>query len=444
MKKSFFLLILLLTLSISELRSQTLIIRNPKIETELTNVDVKSLERSVIELSSIRTRHNLSTQQKNKGGIGDAYIYLEHRLREINKDALNKANIDIIPFKTGGEDTRLGRSIILKNIVATFKGKDSTSKKEILLLAHFDSRNYDNSDSTINAPGANDNGSGVAALLEIAKVLSNSITSLTVKLLFLSGEEHGLLGAVEMAQAYKSEGKEIIAVINNDMIGNTLSSETFQKNNNIVRVFSENSPAFESESSLKIKIFNSIENDSQSRQVARYIKEIGERYVENILIKLIYRSDRFGRGGDHTPFNKVGFPSVRICEYYENYDNTHHDSDIASNVDLEYLKKNCSINLAVVLSLANAPLSPINAKIDITNLGNYSKLSWEAPKTGKKPAYYYVLIRESDESMWSKKIKVKEDSITLPISRDNYIYAIQSVDLEGNESIPTIALASQK
>ncbi|MFV0339905.1 MAG: peptidase M28, partial [Parachlamydiaceae bacterium] len=189
------------------------------------------------------------------------------------------------------------------------------------------------------------------------------------------------------------------------------------------------------------------ENDSPSRQLARYIKETGERYVDNITVKLIYRNDRFGRGGDHTPFSRKGYAAVRICEMHENYNRTHQYArsengvkygDEIEGIDFEYLRKNTGVNLSAVANLALAPSTPVNVRQEVSELTNYSTLLWEAPKQGKKPAGYYILIRETDQQ-WQMKIRINGTEARLPYSKDNYFFAVQSIDAEGHESLAVFA-----
>lgn len=438
-------LFLFITILSSGMFAQKIYDRDPVIESAINSIYSSNISKTISDLVSLNTRHNLSSRTNSKSGIGASYKYLEQRLNVINENAKNPSNIELVNYKSGGVGTRLGREITLTNVVATFWGTDKSDDRVIILLAHYDSRSFDNNDSTIFAPGANDNGSGVSALLEIASALSSNSLPITVKLMFLSGEEHGLLGAAYMSSVAKKENWNIIAVINNDMIGNSRSSGTELSNNSIVRVFSENIPAFETDNMKKERIYNSSENDSKSRQLARYIKEVGERYVDNIEVKLIYRNDRFGRGGDHTPFCKEGFTAVRLCEFYENYDRTHQIvgskdgkamGDIPSGVDYEYVRKNSAVNLSVLMNLAKAPDTPKNVKMSVTGLSSGTEISWEPSLKGKRAAYYYVLIRETEQSVWQKKIKVNDTKIYIPYSKDNFFFAVQACDEFGHESLP--------
>lgn len=433
--------------------SQQINIRSSEIDKAIKTISVADITSTINHLVSFNTRHNLSTRNDNKYGIGASFRYIKSRLGDINLKGINKPDIQLIDYKAGGKDSRLGREITLTNVIATFKGSNKSDTRIIAIEAHYDSRSFDNNDSTIFAPGANDNGSGTAALLEIAEALSQIELPVTIKLMFVSGEEHGLLGAAYIASIAKQENWNLIAVINNDMIGNSRSSATEIANNTKLRVFSENIPSVETEFMKKERVFNSTENDSKSRELARYIKEIGERYVDNLEIKLIYRNDRYGRGGDHTPFCKEGFSAVRLCEYHENYDRTHQIvstingkefGDTQKGVDYEYVRKNTAVNLAVLINLALAPDVPSNVKMDLSGLSSSTSISWEAPVSGTKAAYYYLLIRETDKSMWEKKIRVSSTNIDVPLSKDNYLFAVQSVDINGYESLPVFVTGSNK
>jgi hypothetical protein len=428
--------------------AQNIMVREKRVEESVLKVRSDSIKSTISNLVSKHTRHNLSTKSNSLQGIGAAAQLILQKLDTYAKGSAHMS-VQKYEYRAGGEKTRLGKEITLSNIVANLKGSSESCDRVIILLAHYDSRSFDNSDSTAFAPGANDNGSGVAALMEIARILSTQPLPVTIKLMFLSGEEHGLLGAAHMASIAREEGWNISAVINNDMIGNSRSSGTELSSNMILRVFSESIPFAETPEMKRIREFNSAENDSESRQLARYIKEISERYVDNLKISLIYRNDRFGRGGDHTPFNRLGFSSVRLCEYYENYDRTHQIpgirdgkeyGDLISGVDIEYVKKNTQANLATIMNLALAPAKPSKVTIDISALSSSTIISWDQPKDGQKPYGYYILIRETDKSMWEKKFFVKGTSTEIPYSKDNHFFAVQSVNENGNESLATFAV----
>ncbi len=301
-------------------------------------------------------------------------------------------------------------------------------------------------DSTGDAPGADDDGSGTSAVLECARIMSKHSFPATIIFVAVSGEEQGLFGSTYMAEKAKKENWNIEAVLNNDIMGSNNSNETDIINNTKVRVFSEGIPHYETEEQLKRIMALGLENDSKSRELARYVKEIGERYVDHLDVVLIYRTDRFLRGGDHLPYLQNGFTAVRITEMNENYTRQHQDvrmennihyGDLPEHIDYDYLRKNTAMNLANLANLAKAPAIPEDVKIEIKNLSNTTSLSWLPPKTGIVKGYY-VLIRETSSPVWQKKIFTAGTQMTLPYSKDNYFFAVQSVNENGNESLPVV------
>ncbi|MGZ3957357.1 MAG: peptidase M28, partial [Flavisolibacter sp.] len=249
-----------------------------------------------------------------------------------------------------------------------------------------------------------------------------------------------------MAGKAKKENWDIEAVLNNDIMGSNNSSETGIINNTQVRVFSEGLPAFEWEKNGKSIRQLGLENDGRARQLARYVKEVGERYVDNLQVVMIYRNDRFLRGGDHTPYVENGYAAVRITEMNENYYHQHQNvrmennkqyGDLPEFMDFEYLRKNAALNLCNLANLAKAPDMPQVVKIDVKNLTNYTVLNWQAPRTGSVKGYY-ILMRETTAPVWQKKIYTEQTNISLPYSKDNYFFAVQSVNETGNESLPVV------
>ncbi|RZL34184.1 MAG: M28 family peptidase, partial [Pedobacter sp.] len=256
-----------------------------------------------------------------------------------------------------------------------------------------------------------------------------------------------LLGSGFMAAKAKKEGWNIEAMLNNDMIGSNNASETLIIDNTKLRVFSEGLPSFELDKNAKsIRQFG-LENDGKSRQLARYVKEIGERYVDQLEVKLIYRNDRFLRGGDHTPFVENGFPAVRLTEMNENFEHQHQDlrtekgvkyGDLIEFMDFEYLRKNTAVNIAVLANLAKAPLVPAEVKVDVKNLSNSTFLYWKSPNNGAGIKGYYVLMRETSSPVWEKKFFTTATEMRLPYSKDNYLFAVQSIGNDESESLPVV------
>jgi hypothetical protein len=264
----------------------------------------------------------------------------------------------------------------------------------------------------------------------------------------VSGEEQGLLGSTYMAKKAKAAGWNIEAVLNNDIMGSNNSNETNIIDNTRVRVFSEGLPFYRLDSLAgRIRALG-LENDGKSRQLARYVKEVGERYVDNLQVVMVYRNDRFLRGGDHTPYVENGFTAVRITEMNENFNHQHQDvrmekgvqyGDLAEFMDFEYLRKNTAMNLANLANLAKSPGMPQEVKVGVQHLTNGTQLSWKAPAAGA-PKGYFILMRETTSAVWEKKIFVSGTEVSLPYSKDNYFFGVQSVSVGGNESLPVVPL----
>ncbi len=437
-------LLLISIFFIPALWAQTIISRDPEITRMVDEISKERIEQYVRKLVGFHTRHNLSVQNDPARGIGAAWNWIKTEMEKSIPASEGRLEVKFEEYIVGGQGQRIPTATNLKNVIATLRGTDPLDDRKILVSAHLDSRAATDSDNTGFAPGANDDGSGIAAILELVRIMSSRKFPATIVFMALSGEEHGLYGARQMAARAKEEKWNIIAMLNNDMIGNSGSSETLLNDNMRVRVFSEGVPAYETEQMTALRKYTSGENDGKARQLARYIKESGERYVDQLNITLVFRNDRFGRGGDHSPFCQEGFTAVRICEFNENYDRTHkipaivngiQEGDLPEYVDYEYVRKNAGMNLAAIANLALAPFEPTGCGIVAGGLTNKTTLRWQAPGKGVKPAGYYVLVRETYQPLWEKKIFVEGTEATLPYSKDNYFFAIQSVDGYGHESL---------
>lgn len=424
-------------------QAQTTIIRNENIESMVTNISKDSLESYISKMVSFGTRHTLSSQTNNKRGIGAARNYVLSKFKEFEKSSGGRLTSFIDTTTILADGKRVNRNIILGNVMGVLKGTDPNDKRIFIISGHLDSRNSNIMDSIGEAPGANDDASGVAAVIEAARVMSKYPFAATIIFVAVSGEEQGLLGSNYLASKAKKENWDIGAMLNNDIIGSNNSNETNIINNTQVRVFSEGIPATADEKTAQRIRALGLENESPSRQLARYVKEIGERYVDNLEVVLVYRPDRFLRGGDHIPFLKNGFTAVRITEMNENFNHQHQDlrtengiayGDYLKHIDFDYLKKNTSLNVAVLANLANAPSAPLQPKMDTKELTNSSLLSWQPPLY-RKVKGYYVLIRETNSPVWQKKIFTTNNSIRIPYSKDNYLFGVMAVGVDGEESV---------
>ncbi len=442
MRKFFIPALLLLSSAVS---AQTIIQRDPEIERMVKDVSPDSLRSYINSMVSFGTRSTLSTQTDTKRGIGAARNWV---LSKFNQFAANSSGrmTTYLDTTTIPKSGRVDKPTLLGNAVAVLKGTDPNDNRVFLISGHLDSRASDVMNGTIDAPGANDDGSGVAAVIECARVMSTRSFSATIIFVAVSGEEQSLLGSGFMAEKAKKESWNLEAVLNNDIMGSNNSNETNIIDNTRVRVFSEAFSLADTGSTIQNIRNLGLENDGKARQLARYVKEIGERYVDNLEVVMVYRNDRFLRGGDHTPFVQRGFAAVRVTEMNENYNHQHQDirtekgiqyGDLAEFMDFEYLRKNTAMNLANLASLAKAPSMPQLVQVETKNLTNSTTLNWSAPKSGKVKGYF-VMMRETTSSVWQKKFFTTETKITLPYSKDNYFFAVQSVNESGNESLPVL------
>lgn len=438
---------LLLSVAINAQKSD----KDPEITEYVKNVSKDSLKANIEKLVSFGTRHTMSATTDKDKGIGAARNWVLAKFRNYAQNAGGRMDVFLQNEDLQPDGKRINKVTNLGNAIALLKGTDPTDKRIIIISGHLDSRVSDVLNFSDFSPGANDDGSGVAAVIESARVLSKSKFPTTILFVAVSGEEQGLLGAKMLSDKIKSENWQVVAVLNNDMIGNNSFDAPKNDRTPKLRVFSEGLPAFETEkTAAKIRNFG-LENDGNARQLARYVKQIGEEYVKNIDIKLIYRNDRFLRGGDHTPFVNSGFTAVRLTDYYENYDHQHQDirtennkkfGDLIEFMDFDYLKTNTAVNVAVLANLAKAAAQPQNVLMDVKELSNSTKLSWDKPASGKVKGYN-ILIRETDSSVWTQRIFTTETSYTIPLSKDNYLFAVESVSLSGNPSLPVIPQISR-
>jgi hypothetical protein len=445
MKKIGFALLVLL-FSLNNTKAQTTINRDPEIAQMIKAVSKDSVQLYIQQMVAFGTRNTLSTGTDSKRGIGAARNWVLNKFNSFAKNSGGRLTAMIDTTTLMPDNKRVNAPTLLGNVVATLKGTDPNDNRIFLISGHLDNMRGSPIDGEGDAPGANDDGSGAAAVIECARIMSQHRFPATIIFVTVSGEEQGLLGAYFMANKAKKDNWNIQAVLNNDIMGSNNSNETNIIDNTRVRVFSEGLPAFETEKSAKQIRQLGLENDGKARQLARYVKEIGERYVENLELVLVYRNDRFLRGGDHLPYVENGFAAVRISEMNENYNHQHKDvkmengiqyGDLPEFMDFEYLRKNTAMNLANLANLAKAPAMPESVKIEVKNLSNNSYITWQAPKSGNVKGYY-ILQRETTSAFWQKKYFTTEKEYLLPFSKDNYFFAVQSVNETGNESLAVV------
>jgi hypothetical protein len=325
------------------------------------------------------------------------------------------------------------------------KGTDpENAKRVVLVTGHYDSRNGDTLDAAGFAPGANDDASGTAVSLECARVLSKLKFSATIIFLTVAGEEQGLNGSSHFAKMAKAEGWHVEAVLNNDIVGGDRSP---QQDAGVVRVFSEGVPVNATDSDLRRIRSLGGESDSPSRQLARYIADVGNVYDTGVKPMPVFRLDRYLRGGDHYAFNQQGFTGARFTEYREDYNHQHQNvrtekgiefGDLPKFVNFDYVAAVARLNAATLASLAAAPAPPANVRIMTKELENDSTLAWE-PSPGGRAASYQILWRATTSPLWEHiQDAGNGNRITLPMSKDNVIFAVRASDAQDHHSLPVV------
>ena len=438
---------LILVFSVLQCWSQTVIIRqDQQIKKMVDEVSEKNIEMIVRKLVTFETRHSLSDTTSTTSGIGAARNWIKSELERYSKASGGRLKVEFDTFTQAADGRRIASPTVMKNVLGILPGTDPSDERIFIVSGHYDSRASDVNDSKIFAPGANDDASGTAAAMELARVMSQYKFNCTIIFVAMVAEEQGLYGAVNLAKRAKDEKWNLAGMITNDIIGNTYGMETGIKDNNSVRIFSEGVSVTESPAEASRRASTGSENDGQARQFARYVKEVSERYVDQLNVKLIYRRDRYLRGGDHTPFSQQGFAGIRITEMNEDFDRQHQDvrkengvdyGDLPDFVDYSYAQKVTRMNLASLANLALAPQEPLNVGILTSGLTNKTVLKWESP-VGEKPSGYYVVMRETTSPVWEKKFYITGNKASLNYSKDNYYFGVQSVDDEGHESLVVI------
>jgi Peptidase family M28 len=419
---------------------------DPKIVAALKEVSAERIRSNIEKLVSFGTRSTLSAQDpasiSSGRGIGAAREWIRSEFETYSKDCNSCLEVKSDSFTEGPAD-RIPQPTPITNVYAVLKGSDPESAKHIVLVTgHYDSRNSDTLDVKGNAPGANDDGSGTAVSLECARVLSKLKFPGTIIFLTVAGEEQGLNGSRHFAAMAKQQGWNIEAVLNNDIVGGNKGPE---QNASVVRVFSEGIPVGADEKQLRQIRNLGGESDSSSRELARYIAEVSRTYDAGVKPLLIFRLDRYLRGGDHYSFNQQGFAAVRFTEYREDFNHQHQNirtengieyGDLPKFVNFEYTAAVARLNAAALASLASAPALPGNVRLDTSKLDNDSTLFWEpAPRATS----YEIVWRATSAPDWEHAQSVGNDTrTTLKLSKDNVIFAVRAVDNEGHRSLPVV------
>ncbi len=401
------------------------------------------LENDIRKLAGFGTRSTLSDTVSDSRGIGAARRWIKTEFDKISADCGGCLEVFFQRnLVKGNPNSRIKNDTWVVNVVAIQRGQENANRY-VIMSGDIDSRPSIATDGETDAPGANDNATGMAGALEAARILTKYKFPTSIVYAGLSGEEQGLFGGRHMAKVAKEEGWEIIGVLNNDMIGNIEGIDGVIDNTTF-RVFSEPTPVTETEQQRRLRRFYGGEVDGVSRQLARYVHKMTATYMTNLSAKMIYRLDRFGRGGHHRPFNDEGFPGVRIMETHEHYDRQHQDirvengikyGDVVEKVNFDYTAKLTAVNAITLAGLAWAPNAPKNVKIGGA-VQPSTTLKWDQVND-KNLQGYKIYWRDTTSPVWQfSKYVGKTDSYTLEnIVIDNFLFGVASIGKDGNESV---------
>jgi len=432
MKKITFLIILLASIT----NAQT----DTRIYDIVKNVKTERIKKDITKLANFGTRHTLSDTISNTRGIGAARRWIKSEFDEISKNCGNCLNVQYQKDFVKKNKKRIVRDVMIVNVVAIQKGSKYPNRY-IIMSGDIDSRVSDPNDFSSDSPGANDNASGMAGTIEAARVLSKYTFENSIIYVGLSGEEQGLFGGRGLAKHAKEKGWEIIGIMNNDMIGNIKGVDGIIDNRTF-RIFSEPTPITETTKQRNARRFYGGEVDGISRQLARFIHKTTKTYMPEMNPKMIYRLDRFGRGGHHRPFNDMGFAGIRIMEMHENYTQQHQDirnedkieyGDKLKFVNFDYAKKLTAVNAINLASIAWAPPAPKNVKIGGAVKPAVS-FKWDSVEGAKG---YKIYWRDTTSPTWDHFTYVENTTeFSLEgIVVDNFFFGISSVGENGHESI---------
>jgi len=415
-----------------------------EVKAMLRSISARRIEATVRKLVSFGTRHTLSDTASDERGIGAARRWIKAQLDACAAQAGGRLEVALDAF-TAQPGKRIAQPTELVNVVATLPGEQAASADRIYVVSgHYDSRNTDVMDATGDAPGANDDASGTAAVMEMACVMAKYKFDATLVFMTVAAEEQGLLGAAHWAEQAKQKNLNIAGMFTNDIIGSSRAQDG-RIDRSRVRLFAEGVPDVkEMSDELRTLVRTGGENDTPARELARFVKERAERDVANMKVDVIWRRDRYLRGGDHAPFLNAGYPALRFTEPAEDFRHQHQNvrvedgvqyGDLPEFVDFAYIAQVARVNAAALAALALAPAAPRGAQIETARLENDTTLRWDA---NPEPdlAGYRIVWRETTAAWWQNHKDVGNVTrVTLPISKDNVLFGIQAIDQDGNVSV---------
>ncbi|MGE0133235.1 MAG: M20/M25/M40 family metallo-hydrolase [Blastocatellales bacterium] len=421
---------------------------NPQIEKIVNEISPANIEAIMRKLVGFGTRHTLSSQDDPARGIGAAWRWIREEMDRYSRESGGRLIVTTDEFIQQPMQ-RVPQATKLVNVVATLPGSQPESKDRIYVVSgHYDSCvcSQGMTDAASDAPGASDDASGTAAVMEMARVMSKYQFDATLVFMAVAGEEQGLLGSTHWAEDAKQKNLNIAAMFTNDIVGNTQGGNGVRDNARI-RLFSEGVPSSETEAEARARQSVGGENDSPSRQLARYIKEAAERYLNNFEVTLVFRRDRYGRGGDHIPFLQRGYPAVRFTEPNEDFTRQHQRirdengikyGDVIEMVDFPYIAQVARVNATAMASMALAPAVPSGVAFKSSRQAYNTVLTWK-PNAEPDVAGYRIVWRETYQPFWQRSMDVGNvTEFTMKgLSKDDYFFAVQAIDKDGAASVPS-------
>jgi Peptidase family M28 len=406
----------------------------------LREVDPRRIEATIRKLVSFGTRHTLSTQDDPNRGIGAARDWIFAELSRYAAASEGRMTVELQSY-IQEPAPRIPVPTRITNVRATLRGS-VTPERVYVVSGHYDSRVTDVMNATADAPGANDDASGVAVSMELARVMAKRRPKATIVFAAVAGEEQGLYGARFMAAQYKAAGTDVQAMFTNDIVGSSRADDG-TVDAHTVRLFAEGVPTAETPEQAAVRRSVGGENDSPPRQLGRFVREVAVNRETDMNVRVIYRRDRYLRGGDHIGFLEQGYPAARFTEPNEDFAHQHQDvrvengkqfGDLVEFCDFRYIARVARVNAAALWTLATAPGTPKNVRVVTSNLTNDTELVWER---GTEPdlAGYEVVWRETTAPEWTEVRAVGDvTTATIDLSKDNVFFGVRAVDTAGHRS----------
>jgi hypothetical protein len=422
---------------------------DPDVVQLVRDISVARLESYVRTLAAFGTRHSLSSADDPKRGVGAARRWIRATLERCAAESKERLAVALDEF-VQPPTPRVPQAAAMANVVATLEGSDPQSRARTLVVSgHYDSMCGNVMNAECDAPGANDDASGTAVVIELACTMAKRSFPATIVFMAVAGEEQGLLGAAHWAKAARERGVDVEAMITNDIVGNA-RDENGRRDASTLRVFAEGVPAGREQSDeWQARLASGGENDSPARELARTIRDAAARYVPDTSVKIVYRRDRYLRGGDHIPFLAQGYPAVRFTEAHEDFRHQHQDvrvvdgvqfGDLFEFVDFDYLAAVARVNAAALASLARAPAPPTGVRIETLRYENSTTLSW-LPNADAALAGYEIVWRETTAPYWQGAEFVGDVTrATVPLSKDDYVFSVRAVGRNGERGLATYPL----